>query len=197
MHVATLKVVLSCARHECEGYQKQFNTRWGLTLIFHDNNIVVLQKGKNKYLLAHTTTSLRVCACLGNARIELMYGPKFIMNMIIKQPPLVQIIGPVLLLLPLGVIRAFSVSNAGNAIPPGMGQVWWAQTLQSCFLQDTEPNSLWLRAVPWKPTGLHRGRWCAWGRRSFWAALVYLKQQINVCGTLINVWCTPHFSLSC
>lgn len=114
MHVVTLKVVLSCAeRHECKGYRKQFNTRWGLTLIFHDNNIVVLQEGKNKYLLARRTTSLRVCACLKNARIELMYGPKFIMNMIIKQSPLVQVIGPVLLLLPLGVIQAFSASNAG------------------------------------------------------------------------------------
>lgn len=114
MHVVTLKVVLSCAeRHECKGYQKQFNTRWGLTLIFHDNNIVVLQEGKNEYLLAHRATSLGVCACLKNAHIELMYGPKFIMNMIIKQSPLVQIIGPVLLLLPLGVIRAFSASGAG------------------------------------------------------------------------------------
>lgn len=114
MHVVTLKVVLSCAeRHECKGYRKQFNTRWGLTLIFHDNNIVVLQEGKNKYLLARRTTSLRVCACLKNARTELMYGPKFIMNMIIKQSPLVQIIGPVLLLLPLGVIQAFPASGAG------------------------------------------------------------------------------------
>lgn len=42
-----------------------------------------------------------------------MYGPKFIMNMIINQSPLVQIIGPVLLLLPLGVVQAFSVSSAG------------------------------------------------------------------------------------
>lgn len=142
MHVVTLKVVLSCAeRHECKGYRKQFNTRWGLTLIFHDNNIVVLQEGKNKYLLAHRTTSLRVCACLKNARIELMYGPKFIMNMIIKQSPLVQIIGPVLLLLPLGVIQALS-EQCRNAIPPGMGQLWWAQAVQSCFLQHTEPNSV-------------------------------------------------------
>lgn len=118
MHVVTLKVVLSRAeRHECKGYQKQFNTRWGLTLIFHDNNIVVLQEGKNKYLLARRATSLRVCACLKNARIELMYGLKFIMNMIIKQSPLVQIIRPVLLLLPLGVIQAFPVSGAGMLFP--------------------------------------------------------------------------------
>lgn len=114
MHIVTLKVVLSCAeRHECRGYQKQFNTRWGLTLIFHDNNIVVLQEGKKKYLLARRTTSLRVCACLKNARTELMYGPKFIMDVIIKQSPLGQIIRPVLLLLPLGVIQAFSASRAG------------------------------------------------------------------------------------
>lgn len=84
MHVVTLKVFLSCAdRHERKGYRKQFNTRWGLTLIFYDNNIVVLQEGKPKYLLVRITASLRVCACLKNTRIELMYSPKFIMNMII------------------------------------------------------------------------------------------------------------------
>lgn len=84
MHVVTLKVALYCAeRHECKGYQKQFNTRWGLTLIFYDNNIVVLQEGKNEYLLVRTTTSLGVCACLKNTCIELMYSPKFVMNMII------------------------------------------------------------------------------------------------------------------
>lgn len=149
MHVVTLKVVLSCAeRHECKGYQKQFNTRWGLTLIFHDNNIVVLQEGKNKFLLARRTTSLRVCACLKNARIELMYGPKFIMNMIIKQSPFVQIIGPVLLLLPLGVIQALSESsqecysswNGPALVSPGCAELFSA-AYRAKFC-------LWFRAVP-------------------------------------------------
>lgn len=100
-------------------------------------------------------------------------------------------------------------------VPPGTGQIWTRRT--ACETRVCRPGSAWYRAklclqmcaMWWKPMGLHRCSWAEYGpweprlqgyvggRCSFWAVLVYLNQQNNVCGTLINGWCTSHFSLSC
>lgn len=76
----------------------------------------------------------------------------------------------------------------------------WGQGAQPLALPGAVPKGAsgarqgtWEGYGPFVP-GLHG---CARGGGGFWAAFVYLKQQINVCGTLINVGYALHFSLSC